>query len=231
MEGILADAAAKSPPQLVVFIVYDLPNRDCHAKASNGEICCHYKADRTCDYDAGGDCVAGIAEYKAEYINPIAKVLSRYNGRVPIVLIVEPDSLPNLSTNQADPRCGNEATKRAYKDGIAYAVQTLAGASSAAAMYLDAGHGGWLGWKNNMKDYVETIRSLGLAQHLRGFATNTAGYQALGKMCPEYDYCLNNAHPDHPCCYDPCGLTAQWNPSHNELNYALHLRKATEHSG
>lgn len=62
-EGILADAAKQSPIPLVTFIVYDLPNRvcgatwpirmqtanvgralvslqDCHAKASNGEICC-----------------------------------------------------------------------------------------------------------------------------------------------------------------------------------------------
>lgn len=37
---------------------------------------------------------------------------------------------------------------------------------------------------------------------------------------------LNNANPNDPCCYDPCGLTGDWNPSHNELNYALHLRKA-----
>ncbi len=32
VSGILADAASKRPPELVVFIVYDLPNRDCHAK-------------------------------------------------------------------------------------------------------------------------------------------------------------------------------------------------------
>ena len=51
VEGILADAASKHPPQLVVFIVYDLPNRDCHAKASNGEICCNPNADGTCNYD------------------------------------------------------------------------------------------------------------------------------------------------------------------------------------
>ena len=36
MEGILKDAAAKN--ELVVFIIYDLPNRDCHAKASNGYL-------------------------------------------------------------------------------------------------------------------------------------------------------------------------------------------------
>ena len=40
--------------QLVVLIVYDLPNRDCHAKASNGEICCTYNSDGTCNYGGGG---------------------------------------------------------------------------------------------------------------------------------------------------------------------------------
>jgi cellulase/cellobiase CelA1 len=30
VEGILVDAASKSSKQLVLFIIYDLPNRDCH---------------------------------------------------------------------------------------------------------------------------------------------------------------------------------------------------------
>mmetsp|Transcript_135171 Transcript_135171/g.431554 ORF Transcript_135171/g.431554 Transcript_135171/m.431554 type:complete len:393 (-) Transcript_135171:417-1595(-) len=226
MQGILADATSKSPPQLVTFIVYDLPNRDCHAKASNGEICCTYNVDGSCDYAKEGDCSAGLAEYKAEYIDKIVSLLKEYEGRVPIVLVIEPDSLPNLSTNHGDPRCGNSATMAAYKGGIQYAVQSIGAAAPSVAMYLDAGHGGWLGWKDNMKDYVATIRDLSVSSHLRGFATNVAGYQALGQMCPTYDFCLNNANPGHPCCADPCGLTSQWNPSHNEHNYALHLRKA-----
>jgi cellulose 1,4-beta-cellobiosidase len=41
----LLDAAVKKQQQsgrkqTVLFIVYDLPNRDCAASASNGEICC-----------------------------------------------------------------------------------------------------------------------------------------------------------------------------------------------
>eukprot|EP00428_Durinskia_dybowskii_P019143 CAMPEP_0170221260 /NCGR_PEP_ID=MMETSP0116_2-20130129/10317_1 /TAXON_ID=400756 /ORGANISM="Durinskia baltica, Strain CSIRO CS-38" /LENGTH=238 /DNA_ID=CAMNT_0010471937 /DNA_START=68 /DNA_END=780 /DNA_ORIENTATION=+ len=98
MEGILADAASRPNPELVTFIVYDLPNRDCHAKASNGEICCTYLADGRCDYSAAGMCESGIAEYKAEYIDKIVGVLQKYDGKVPIVLVIEPDSLPNLST-------------------------------------------------------------------------------------------------------------------------------------
>lgn len=40
LEGILTDAAAKG--HMVTMIVYDLPNRDCNAHASNGEMCCKY---------------------------------------------------------------------------------------------------------------------------------------------------------------------------------------------
>ena len=228
MEGILEDALNKPVPELVVFIVYDLPNRDCHAKASNGEICCKYKADGRCDYTdvSDGQCSAGLKEYKEEYIDQIAAVLAKYSGRVPIVLVIEPDSLPNLSTNQGDPRCGNSATKSAYKGGVSYAVKALKAADPYAAIYLDAGHGGWLGWKNNMKDFVRMIQSLDVTDHIRGFASNVAGYQHLGKACGTYDYCLGGQHNYDECCADPCGLISKWNPSHNELNYALHLREA-----
>jgi cellulose 1,4-beta-cellobiosidase len=40
LKSILQDSSTYSPPHLIVVIVYDLPNRDCHAHASNGEICC-----------------------------------------------------------------------------------------------------------------------------------------------------------------------------------------------
>lgn len=227
VEGILTDAASASPSKLVVFIVYDLPNRDCHAKASNGEICCTYDASGLCDYMAAGNCEDGIAQYKETYIDPLANVLRQFDGIVPIVLVIEPDSLPNLSTNQADPRCGNTATGTAYRQGVAYAVKTLAEAAPSAAIYLDAGHGGWLGWRDNMVDFVATVQGLGVAEQLRGFATNVAGYQPIGRLCPAWDWCLpfNNNLAD-PCCADPCGLTGKYDPSQNELNYALHLRTA-----
>lgn len=131
-----------SPPT-----VYDLPNRDCKAKASNGEICCNPSSagDGTCDYNAGGDCSAGLSDYKTNYITPLAATIKQYCGKVPMVLVIEPDSLPNLASNMADPHCGNSATVAAYSQGIPYAVQTLAAACPSATQYLDAAHGGWLG--------------------------------------------------------------------------------------
>lgn len=231
VEGILQDSKSQGG-KLVVFIVYDLPNRDCHAKASNGEICCTYNADRTCNYDATGDCSDGINEYKTQYIDPLYEVLDQYDDQVPIVLIIEPDSLPNLATNTGDPHCGNTATKNAYTTGISYAITKFS--SLKVTMYLDAAHGGWLGWEQNFRGFVQLIKSMNInVQNLRGFSLNVANYQPLGVQCPwvsqdgyRNDYCLNGQHQSDPCCADPCALLTQWNPANNELNYASLLSNA-----
>ena len=84
LESILSDAAAKSlsskPPPLVVVILYDLPNRDCHAYASNGEVCCEYAADGTsCNYETlDGTCRVGLTKYKGEYVDAFVGMLEQY---------------------------------------------------------------------------------------------------------------------------------------------------------
>jgi len=221
VEDILKQASSSNPVPLVVFIVYDLPNRDCHAKASNGEICCTYNADRTCNYNAGGDCSAGINTYKTKYIDPLVALFSQYSN-VPIVAIIEPDSLPNLATNMGDPHCGNTATQKAYLEGIPYAVQKLSTLSN-VDIYVDAAHGGWLGWQNNAASFVETVTELGILKSIRGFSTNVANYQPLGTQCPQTGWCLNGQHQGDTCCADPCHLEGQYNPANNELNYAAEL--------
>ena len=42
---------------------------------------------------------------------------------MPVVVIVEPDSLPNLATNLENPRCGGAATQEAYEQGVAHAIE------------------------------------------------------------------------------------------------------------
>jgi cellulose 1,4-beta-cellobiosidase len=235
LEGILRDAASKPTPPLVVVIWYDLPNRDCDAKASNGEICCTKGADGRCDYDTVSDCADGIAEYKAGYADEFVSVLAEYKGKVPIVVIVEPDSLANLATNIGHPHCGNKATQTAYKTGIAYAVEQIT-AKTDASVYLVAAHGGWLGWENNLEKYIAILKEMSLPfNKIRGFATNVANYQPLGIMCPwapdqgyRNAYCLNKKHQEDPCCADPCKLEAQWNDGNNEMNYAQMLAKAAK---
>eukprot|EP00833_Pecoramyces_ruminatium_P005544 jgi/Orpsp1_1/1179576/evm.model.c7180000069936.1 len=75
---------------LTVFVIYDLPGRDCHALASNGE----FKANDH-DYEI----------YKTEYIDYIADKLSTYKSQ-PVVLIIEPNSIASLVTNlESTPAC------------------------------------------------------------------------------------------------------------------------------
>ena len=61
-------------------------------------------------------------------------------------LIIEPDSLPNLVTNINLATC--QASAAGYREGVAYALKSLNLPN--VAMYLDAGHGGWLGWNENL---------------------------------------------------------------------------------
>jgi len=79
-------------------------------------------------------------------------ILEQYQYSVDIVLVIEPDSLPNIATNLGDPNCGNQATQNAYKTGTAYTINKFKNLN--VSMYLDAAHGGWLGWPDNLLKYV-----------------------------------------------------------------------------
>lgn len=186
----------------------------------------------TCNYDAAGDCSAGLNEYTGSYIDPMYQVLSNYQYLVDIVLVIEPDSLPNLVTNTGDPHCGNSATQTAYKTGVAYAINKFKTLS--LTMYVDAAHGGWLGWTDNTVKFVSLMLSLDFdINAIRGFSTNVANYQPIGELSPwvsndgvRNDYCLNNQHQTDASCADPCKLESQYNPANNELNYANGLLHA-----
>lgn len=69
---------------------------------------------------------------------------------VAVALIIEPDSLPNLVTNANLTTC--QASASDYKAGVAYALKNLNLPN--VAMYIDAGHGGWLGWDANLRQSV-----------------------------------------------------------------------------
>jgi cellulose 1,4-beta-cellobiosidase len=146
---------------------------------------------------------------------------------VPVALVIEPDSLPNLVTNTAMPACGNAATQAAYKAGVVYAVEQFAAHVPDVALYLDAAHGGWLGWQNNMLGYQTLVSGLNIVGKLRGFALNVANYQPLGQACSVALWCLqSNGHGSDACCADACNLISQWNPANNEHNYALEITAA-----
>jgi cellulose 1,4-beta-cellobiosidase len=181
---ILDDALAKQTslgkPVVVTFVVYDLPGRDCHANASNGELTL-----------SAGD----VQRYHTDYIDVIAAAFAAHSS-LRIAAVVEPDSLPNLATNLSDPRCA--AAQDIYKAGVAYAVSKLS--APHVALYLDAGHSGWLGWPNNTtaaaQIFKDVLTSAGGADKIRGFATNTANYSVLHETHELFDYQSNPCHDE-----------------------------------
>ena len=241
-----AAAAGSSPPPLCVLVLHLLPNRDCHAAGGGGsELCCGYTADGQCDYGAA-DCAEGLAEYAREVVEALASVL-RGQPEVPVALVLEPNAAAALATAAEGGRCAGAGTSTAYRQGLRYAVDRLSRASPRIALYLDAAHGGWLGWPHEAARYAALVASLGIATQLRGFATNIGRYRPLGTPCPPEvlmaeaplaDFCApasrdhdaDAAAPPSPpppaCCRDACGQIARGARGQNEHNYVQLLGAA-----
>jgi cellulose 1,4-beta-cellobiosidase len=165
------DAAAKQSgsdgkPVLSAVVVYNLPNRDCAAKSSSGEL----------TVENGGE-----QRYKTEFIDKIAAYFAKY-PKQRIVVFLEPDSLPNLVTNVTQKNCA--AAEQAYKSSIAYAITKFAMPN--VSVYLDIGHAGWLGWEGNRQKaasvYKEVLAQAGGADKIRGFVTNIANYNTVNSL-------------------------------------------------
>jgi cellulose 1,4-beta-cellobiosidase len=149
---------------LIGIVIYDLPNRDCSALASNGELLI-----------ANG----GSARYKTEYIDVIYSVISqpKYSG-LRIVAVIEPDSLPNLVTNLSFAKCQEANGPGGYVENTQYALNKLHPVSNFYA-YIDIGHAGWLGWTDNFNNSVNLIANAILGTNaggnsIDGFISNTA---------------------------------------------------------
>jgi cellulose 1,4-beta-cellobiosidase len=160
LDDALAQQKSGGQPVVPVFVVYDLPNRDCNAEASAGEL----PASET-----------GEARYQREYIDPIAAAFATHADQR-IAVILEPDSLANLVTNLENPKC--QAAEGIYKRGIAYAITRLSQPN--VFVYLDAAHSGWLGWPKNLgksvQVYKDVLTMAGGADRVRGFALNVSNY-------------------------------------------------------
>jgi cellulose 1,4-beta-cellobiosidase len=154
---------ANGQPTLSVFVLCDLPNRDCAANASAGELA----------VEANGE-----ARYRSEFIDPIAAQFEAHADQ-PIVAIVEPDSLANMATNMHLPKCA--ASAAAYRNSIVYALKRLALPN--VSVYLDAAHAGWLGWDQNRikiaNVFKRVLQEAGGIDMIRGFATNVSNYTHL----------------------------------------------------
>ncbi|RZA17314.1 MAG: cellulose 1,4-beta-cellobiosidase, partial [Proteobacteria bacterium] len=169
------------------------------AKASNGELTA---------------AANGMEIYKTQYIDRIAALFNRYSD-LRIAAIVEPDSLPNLSTNMGVDKCAKAAPL--YREGVAYALRKLK--ADHISLYLDIGHGGWLGWPNNRESaariFKEVIADAGGPDVIRGFATNVANYSP--SYVPEND--------THSAAY------YDWNPAIDEVTFVRLMRDNLRNEG
>lgn len=132
--AIAAARAAKQSTgvdQIVGLVLYNLPDRDCSAGESAGEL---------------SSANNGLEIYKNEFITPYAEKVSAAKD-LTFAIVLEPDSLGNLVTNTAIEFCANAAD--VYKEGIAYAISSLQ--YDNVHLYVDAAHGGWLGWDDNLE--------------------------------------------------------------------------------
>lgn len=88
-----------------------------------------------------------------------------------------------------------QESETAYEEGVAYALKSLNLPN--VVMYIDAGHGGWLGWDANLKPGAEELakvyKAAGSPKQVRGYATNIAGWNS---------WYATSSHPSHPITCD-----------------------------
>lgn len=111
-------------------------------------------------------------------------------------LFQEPDSLANLVTNLNVAKCVN--AESAYKTLVTYAMEKLNLLN--VAMYLDAGHAGWLSWAGNITPAAQLFGTLyanaGKPAAVRVLATNVANYDARSiSTRPSYKRYINALAP------------------------------------
>jgi cellulose 1,4-beta-cellobiosidase len=163
LDDAAAQQASTGAPVLTVFVLYDLPNRDCAAASSAGELAVDDDGER---------------RYRVEFVDRIAAQL-RSRPSLRIVAILEPDSLANIATNLDRPKCA--ASEPAYRRSIAYAIRALSMPN--VSLYLDTAHAGWLGWDANRakiaRIFADVFSLAGGPGSVRGFATNVSNYNSL----------------------------------------------------
>ncbi len=200
----LTDAAAQgttATPSLVEIVIYDLPGRDCAALASNGEI---------------PATSAGLTEYESQYIDPIASILSQFaSSPIRVVAIIEPDSLPNVVTNQSKSACATATPY--YETGTTYALNKLHAIPN-VYNYMDIAHSAWLGWPSNMSGTPAVYNTVvgnttaGYAS-MDGFISDTANYTPTQEpLLTNPTLQIGGQNVDSATFY-------QFNPTFDELSY------------
>jgi len=207
LAGFLDSALSQqqgSTPEVIEVVVYDLPGRDCASLASNGEL-------------PATD--AGLQTYETQYIDPLTTILANPKyASLRIVAIVEPDSLPNIVTNQSIQACATATPY--YEAGVEYALNKLHAIPN-VYNYLDSAHSGWLGWPNNSSgaasEYAKVAKATtaGVAS-IDGFITDTANYTPIKEPYMTATQQVGGQPVESANFY-------QWNPDIDETDFAADM--------
>lgn len=227
-------------PMTIVIIVYNLPDRDCAAFASNGKL---YEVGKPQKPEPND----GMNRYRDEYIGAITSAFTAKPefANLRIVAMLEPDSYPNMTTNtilnpdgpalkwpeltaaDGETYCdtllskysspGLESGLGVYGHGLQIAIEEIAKVDNTYT-YLDIAHAGWLGWDGNLERGVEGFMKL-----IRG--ANTDGISGFSKVrgfasntsgyTPLEEPAISNADGDKMDLSD----FYEWNSAVDELTY------------
>jgi cellulose 1,4-beta-cellobiosidase len=206
------DATLDQGANVFLVVIYDLPNRDCNALASNGELLIAKD---------------GFNRYKNEYVDPIAAIFSdaKYKS-IRIIAIIEPDSLPNLVTNTSVAKCQESAGKGGYVEATQYTLNKLYPISNVYS-YMDVGHSGWLGWDDNMSKATTFIAdaikgTTAGVKSVAGFISNTANSTPLKE--PFLDSLSASTLPGNNSVQVRQAKFYEWNPNFSELSFVNNWR-------
>lgn len=107
----------------------------------------------------------------------LANILKANPGTA-FAIIIEPEAVSTIVLNSDLASC--KPLKDSYNVNAIYALKTLSLPNT--VLYLDAGHGGTLGWESNLKpgaDYLASIvKGAGSPSQVRGFSVNVAGWNS-----------------------------------------------------
>jgi endoglucanase len=166
---------ARAKRSVPVFVVYDVPGRDCSQYSSGG---------------AGSD-----AAYRS-WIDAVVRGL----GDAHAIVIVEPDGLANLPSDCPSAYPGQDVTAltAARIADIRYAATRLENGDANSLVYLDAGHSAW----HSVGDMAQRLDQAGVAD-VQGFFLNVSNYQFTPNLdaygtwisdCLAYATDLNSQH-------------------------------------
>ncbi|KAM7188428.1 family 6 putative glycoside hydrolase [Naviculisporaceae sp. PSN 640] len=162
-----AAQASTGQKQVVGLVLYNLPDRDCSAGHSGGELSFAQN---------------GLNRYKTEYVNPFAQKLKAATD-LQFAVVLEPDAIGNMVTGTSS-FCRN--ARAPQQEAIGYAISQLQ--ANHIALYLDVANGGWLGWQDNLAPTAAEVSTIlskaGSNAKIRGYSSNVSNYNPYSTNNP-----------------------------------------------